>query len=64
MKLCFFRESWTKGCKQIPEIKQISFCIEPFTAGFLQVFNKNVKIWLFSVRLDTRHEIQAFQELS
>ena len=38
--------------------------MECFTADFLRVFNKNVKIWLLGVRLGTRHQIQAFQELS
>ena len=50
--------------KQIHEIKQIGFCMECFTADFLRVFNKNVKIWLLGVRLGTRHQIQAFLELS
>ena len=57
-------QSWTNGCKQIHEIKQIGFCMECFTADFLRVFNKNVKIWLLGVRLGTRHQIQAFQKLS
>ena len=38
--------------------------MECFTTGFSRVFNKNVKIWHLGVWLGTRHQIQAFQELS
>ena len=34
-------QSWTRGCKQVHEIKQNKFCIECFTADFLRVFNNN-----------------------
>ena len=43
-------QSWTRGCKQVHEIKQNKFCIECFTADFLRVFNKNVKIRPLGVR--------------
>ena len=29
-------QSWTRGCKQVHEIKQNKFCIECFTADFLR----------------------------
>ena len=38
--------------------------MECFTADFLRVFNENVKIWLLSGRLGTRHRIEAFEGFS
>ena len=38
--------------------------MEWFTAGFLRVFHKNVKNWFLGVQLGTRHQIQAFKQLS
>ena len=40
MKLCFLRQSWAKGCRQIYEIKQNRFFHETFTADFLQFFTE------------------------
>ena len=34
--------------------------MECFTADFLRVFSKTVKIWLLGVQLGTRHQIQGF----
>ena len=45
-------------------ISKIGFGMEYFIADVLRVFNKNVKIWLLGVLLDTRHQIQAFQGFS
>ena len=53
--------SWTKGCKQIHEIKQNRFLHVMF---FSWVFNESVKICLLGVRLGTRHQIQVFQGFS
>ena len=61
MKLCFLRQSWRKGCRQIHEIKQCRFLMECFTAGFLRFFT--VKIWLLGRRLGTCHQIQAFPKI-
>ena len=38
--------------------------MECFIAGFLQVFNKNIKIWPSGVWLGTRHQTQALHGLS
>ena len=38
--------------------------MECFTADFLRVLLKNVKIWLLGGRLGARYQIQAFQEFS
>ena len=38
--------------------------MECFTAGFLRVFNQDVKIWYWGVRLGTRYQIQALQTFS
>ena len=45
------------------KLSKIGLCMECFTADSFRVFNKNVKIWLLGVRLDIRHQIQAFQGL-
>ena len=39
------------------KLSKLDFCMECFTADFLRVFNKNVKIWPLGVRLGTRHQI-------
>ena len=57
-------QSWTKGCKQISDIKQKRFLYGISCGWFLRVFNENVKIWLLGVRLGARHQIHAFQEFS
>ena len=61
--ICSLLQSWTRGCKQIDEIKQ-GFCMECLTAELLRIFSKGVKIWLLDVRLGTRYRVQAFQERS
>ena len=38
--------------------------MECFTADFLQFLPKNVKIWLLSGWMGTRHQAQAFQRFS
>ena len=38
--------------------------MECFTAGFLRVLPKNVKIWILGGLLGTRRQIQAFQRFS
>ena len=43
------------------KLSKIGFCVECFTASFLRVFNKDLAL---SDRLGTRHQIQAFEELS
>ena len=40
MKICFFRQSWTKGCGQIHEIKHNRFSMKCFAADILRVFTE------------------------
>ena len=60
----FFLQSRTNGCKKINEIKRNRFFMECFTADFVRVFNKSVKIWPLDVRLGTCHQMQAFHGFS
>ena len=58
-------QSWTKGWRQIPKIKQTSFILWNVLQLILRNFlRKNVKIWLLGGRSATRHQIQAFQRFS
>ena len=38
MKICLFRQSWTKGFREIHEIKQNRFFYECFTADSMRFF--------------------------
>ena len=43
MKNCFPKQSWTKGCRQIHEIKQNRFFYGMFYSWLLQFFTKKRK---------------------
>ena len=51
MLLAFYEtnkpQSWTKGCRQIDEIKQNRFSMECFTADFLPFFTKKRQTFAF-----------------
>ena len=64
MKLCFFDNPGQKLVNNFTKLSEIDFYIEYFTAGFLRLINKNVKVWHLGIPLRTRHQIQAFQEIS
>ena len=58
-------QSWTKGWRQIDEIKQKRFFVwNALQLIFFDFLPKNVKIWLSVGRLGTRHQIQVFQGFS
>ena len=61
MKICFLIQSWTKGWRQIHEVKQNRFLYEMFYSCFCNFLPKDIKILLSGGRLGTRHQIQAFQ---
>ena len=63
--MCFLRQSWTKGWRQIHKFKQNTFFYGMFYGWFFCDFlPKSVKNWLLGGRLGTRHRIQAFWGLS
>ena len=54
-----------KGWRQIHEIKQNRFFSGMFYSWlFCHFLPKSIKVWLLGGRLDTRHQIQAFQRFS
>ena len=53
-----------KVVNKFTKLRKIGFCVEFFTADFLQVFNENLKIWLLDVWLSTHYQTQAFQGFS
>ena len=59
MKICFPRQSWTKGWRKIQEIKQNS-SMECFTIDFLRFFTEKRQNLAFKWTADTCHQIQAF----
>ena len=59
MKICFLRQCWTKGWRQIHEIKQNSIFYGIFTADVLQFFYQKTSKFLVGW-LGTCHQKQAF----
>ena len=59
MKICFLRQSWTKGFRQIHKIKQ-DFLWNVLQLIFCDSLPKNVKIWLLGEKLGTHQQIQVF----
>ena len=60
MRICYLRQSWSKGFRQTDKIKQNSFPQNVLQLVFSHCLLKKVEIRLLGVWPGTRHQSQAF----
>ena len=64
LKTCFLRQSWTKYCKEILEIRRNRFSHERLQRWLPAILSSTVKTFMFGSRHNTFLYIQSFYRLS